>query len=429
MATLFRSKKTGLTRIQFNGPDGKRKTISLGRCPIKQAERLLPRIEALAAAARYGGTLDDDTQRFLADASDALHEKLTAAGLSPPRSSTTLKPFVDEYIRESTVKESTKTVWRRARRLLVKCFGPGKPLREFTAGDAKDFRKFLLKQPGHGPKDVDGNPPRMAEGTIRTMCSRVKQFFEDAVDRRLIDRNPFKHKEVPTASTGNRSRQHFIPRDDTAKVLAAAPDAEWRLLIALTRYGGLRHPSETLSLCWGDVDWSTGRFVVKASKTEHHDGKGVRIVPLFPELVPYLEAVFDEAPAGTRHVIAHHRNANHRTLMRKIIKRAGLVPWPKLFQNLRSTRQTELEETFPRHVVCAWIGNSAAVAEKHYLQVTDDHFERALTSARCTNSPQGPRRDSQREPKPRKTRRKPHSTRTVSQKVGDEGLEPPTLSV
>jgi len=38
---------------------------------------------------------------------------------------------------------------------------------------------------------------------------------------------------------------------------------------------------------------------------------------------------------------------------------------PKLFQNLRSTRETELMETYPAHVVCAWIGNSEAVARKH----------------------------------------------------------------
>jgi hypothetical protein len=30
------------------------------------------------------------------------------------------------------------------------------------------------------------------------------------------------------------------------------------------------------------------------------------------------------------------------------------------------------------HVVCAWIGNSQAVAAKHYLQTTDEHFEKAL---------------------------------------------------
>ena len=32
------------------------------------------------------------------------------------------------------------------------------------------------------------------------------------------------------------------------------------------------------------------------------------------------------------------------------------------------------------HVVCSWIGNSEAVAAKHYLQVTDKHFARAATT-------------------------------------------------
>ena len=40
--------------------------------------------------------------------------------------------------------------------------------------------------------------------------------------------------------------------------------------------------------------------------------------------------------------------------------------------------QTELEETFATHVVCKWMGNSPKVAQKHYLQVTDSHFEKAV---------------------------------------------------
>jgi len=51
--------------------------------------------------------------------------------------------------------------------------------------------------------------------------------------------------------------------------------------------------------------------------------------------------------------------------------------WLKPFQNMRSTRETELMETYPAHVVVAWIGNSEVVARKHYLQVTDEHFQRA----------------------------------------------------
>jgi hypothetical protein len=57
--------------------------------------------------------------------------------------------------------------------------------------------------------------------------------------------------------------------------------------------------------------------------------------------------------------------------------RAGLNPWLRLFHNMRSTCQTELEERFPSHVVCSWIGNTIQIAREHYLQITDDHFKKA----------------------------------------------------
>ena len=87
-------------------------------------------------------------------------------------------------------------------------------------------------------------------------------------------------------------------------------------------------------------------------------------MPIFPELRPYLEKLFEQAKPGAEYVITRYRdpNVNLRTQMLKIISRAGLKPWPKLFQNLRATRETELAETFPIHVVCAWIGNTPKVA-------------------------------------------------------------------
>ena len=57
--------------------------------------------------------------------------------------------------------------------------------------------------------------------------------------------------------------------------------------------------------------------------------------------------------------------------MRKIVKRAGLKPWPKLFHNLRASRETELAQVHPMHVVCDWIGNSPKVAAEHYLRTTE----------------------------------------------------------
>src|SRR5262249_16793747 len=131
-----------------------------------------------------------------------------------------------------------------------------------------------------------------------------------------------------------------------------------------------------------DVDWERERFRVRSPKKERLADGGERWVPIFPELRPYLEEAFERAEPGALHVISRYRdrNANLRTQLNRIIRKAGLTPWPKLFHNLRSTRQTELAAEFPLHVVCAWIGNKQAVAAEHYLQVTDADFRRAAKS-------------------------------------------------
>ena len=160
------------------------------------------------------------------------------------------------------------------------------------------------------------------------------------------------------------------------KVLEACPDAQWRLMVALSRLGGLRSPSELLALRLDSADWDAGRLRVDSPKTEHHKGRAYRIIPMFPELRPYLEERWHQAEPGETHFVTRYRDAkqNPRTQLLKIIKWAGLQPWPKLWHNMRASRQTELEELFPSHVVCAWMGNSVRVARKHYLQITDAHF-------------------------------------------------------
>ena len=62
----------------------------------------------------------------------------------------------------------------------------------------------------------------------------------------------------------------------------------------------------------------------------------------------------------------------------KIVRRAGLQPWPRLFHNLRASRETELVESFPVQVVTSWLGNTPKVAMQHYLMTTDEHFDAAV---------------------------------------------------
>ncbi len=104
---------------------------------------------------------------------------------------------------------------------------------------------------------------------------------------------------------------------------------------------------------------------------------------MFPELKPLLEEAYHAAPDGAIHVVRRYRdtNQNLRTQFQRILRRAGVDPWPKLFQNLRASRETELAADYPAHVVAAWMGHSVIVSAKHYLQVTDPDFDKAVQKA------------------------------------------------
>ena len=67
-----------------------------------------------------------------------------------------------------------------------------------------------------------------------------------------------------------------------------------------------------------------------------------------------------------------------RTQLLRILRKARVEPWPRLFQNLRATRETDLASAFPLHVVTNWLGNTPRVADKHYLQVTPEHYAQAV---------------------------------------------------
>jgi len=358
--------KNGRAQIQFRHPSGKRHTLRLGKVAKRLGESVLFRVREIVAAIRTGQSVSAETAAWLGTVTPQLHDRLVRVGLAAPRADVSptdiaLDDFVRDYIEgRAKLKPFTRRNLQQSRRMLVERLGARTPLRSITPGDADDFKEKMLKD--------------YSVATVSREIVRVRQFFKAAKRRGLIDANPF--EDVKGGSQANESRAFFVTREMAQAVLDACPDDEWRLIFTLSRFGGLRCPSETLELKWHDVNWAENRIVVRESKTK------TRTIPLFPEIRPYLERVFDAAPEGTEHVIQRYRRAdcNLRTQLLRIIARAGLSAWPRLFHNLRASRETELVREHPIHVVCAWIGNSERVARRHYLQVTDADFEKATSN-------------------------------------------------
>ena len=363
-------------RVRFIDHNKERKTIRLSGINKANATTIAHHVQELVNWRKSGLNLDSQTAEWIAKkVGQELHDKLVNSGLIEQRASANLGDFIADYItRRSDVAPGTTMNFGTCERNLVDFFGHDKPLRSITHADATAFRKWL--------EDNEGQ----AENTLRRRCGRARQFFKAAIKAKLIDENPF--DGMPVTVSGSTDKERFITEAESQKILKACPDLQWRLIFSLCRYGGVRCPSEILALTWENVLWDSQRIIVTSPKTKRYKGHESRVIPMFPELAGVLNEAYemafdrleDKSAVVRGPVVTRYREAtqNLRTTFVKIIKRAGLIPWPKPFQNLRSTRETELMETYPAHVVVSWIGHSEKVAREHYLQTTDAHFEKAI---------------------------------------------------
>jgi integrase len=396
MASISRDKdKTGryngCRTLQFFDAEGTRKSVRLGKVTAKTAQSIRAKIEAIQEAKYAQLSWDRETSEWVANLDPKLYDKLAAACLLPTRKKVeiaTVGTFVDSYItgREHKLAKSTRDNYRQTRDDLVTYFGSQTPLTHVTPGDADEWRIWLAMDKDSA---FAGHPGRgLSENSARKRCGIARQFFNAAKKKHLISDNPFAEIQGGVSVRANKEREQFVPRDTVDQVIAACSDVEFKLVLALARYAGLRCPSE-LSLTWSDIDWDRGRLTVRSPKTAHHAGKELRVIPLFYELRPHLEAVRAARAGSTSPFILSEKyrrfDANLRTPLKRILERLGLKPWPKLFQNLRASRATEFATDFAPHIAAAWAGHSEKVAEQHYWRVNDEDIEKALQ--KCMQQP------------------------------------------
>jgi integrase len=365
-------------RIRFY-VDDRRREIYLAGCGKRverRAEIIARHCDELAKAKSNSVAPSAESIAWASSVEGRLRDNLVAWGLADPvtpKLSTDqgrlLSAFLSSYIESRTdVKRTTTINYNQTKRVLVEYFGPNKPLKSITKADAERWRRWMLAKP-------------MAIATVSKHGKRAKTMLAEAVKDRLLSESPF--ADLKGADESNTLRQRFIGPAIVTKVLEACPDADWRLIFTLARFGGLRCPSEVLGLKWTDVDRSGNQLRIDSPKT------GLRFVPIFPEIAKALDDSWDAAPEGAVYCVSRYRDktANLRTQLGRILENAKVEQWPKLFVNLRSTRRTELQESFPDHVVNKWLGHSGKVAEKHYLQVTDEHWGAAAVFRSPTGSP------------------------------------------
>jgi len=388
MASLCRDKGRGANgrasfRIMFVNGAGERQVIYLGACTVKAAEYWLRRVEALISHQTTGVAHDVELAKWLRDLPDQPYEKLFKVGLAPQRESrpaVTLEELTEAFTTRSTAKRATIIGYKQTLDSLLAFYGPRKRIAAITPESADDWRVSMAADAKGGRKRRTTTDNRLSPPTVAKRVAVAKQLFRRAVRWGWLDKSPF--DGLRPGSHANPGRSFYVDERTIQDVLDACPSAEWRAIVALARYAGLRCPSEIGGLTWADVNWEKGRLTVRSQKTEHHGGDhAVRVVPMSPALRAVLEQAFERAAPGETLVAppAQRGSVNLRTRLEKIIGRAGYAAWPRLFQNLRASCATDWVERYPAHVVAKWLGHSPKVAATHYLQAREHHFDDVVT--------------------------------------------------
>jgi integrase len=356
-------------------------------------------IQELANSAQEGVPPHASTKKWLDSLSDKFHARVADKGLTEPRDelrSRTLEGFLHViHKRKADCKNSSLQVYGNVAANLKDYFGPRKRIEQIKPAEVDAFRVYLETKANRVKPDTGLSP-----STVEKRLKTAREFFGLAVENGWISKNPFAHlKNLEDHTAGPDERKVYIERSVVERLIEDADDTEWRLLLALWRFAGLRQ-TEPLSLTWEHISWGTNRMTVLAPK-QRSPSKRLRVIPIWPEVKPWLDQQYHEAPddGSCQWVIWRRRyefdtdpdarstGAALYSRLQKQLIRNGIIPWPRLTQNLRCSGETERSRSglWKDWEIAYWWNHDVRIQRKHYLQVTDDAFDRAVQTAERVN--------------------------------------------
>jgi integrase len=166
----------------------------------------------------------------------------------------------------------------------------------------------------------------LAPKTLNNLRAWIQGVFAKAIQRQVWTRaNPA--DAVPRRTVPKRMPSYLKP-DEVQAMLAQLPET-WRGFFATAVYTGMRR-GEVVGLQRRDVDLEAGTIVVTRSwDSDTTKGRRARLLPIHPELRPYLVAAMEASTSAL--VFARPDGAMQSThahlprLLRSALNSAGLV--------------------------------------------------------------------------------------------------------
>ncbi|QDV22880.1 tyrosine-type recombinase/integrase [Aureliella helgolandensis] len=351
--------RTGWRLRVYDPTDSDRRhSVWLGEMPAREAEKIRRHVEAVVESQKLATPMPGETLRWLSKIDDRLRRKL-APLLGAAR---TLRQAVAAYLLEVARQHKRSTVEAYADTLRQLCDSFGHvQMRALSAEVLDDWLGGLNTTPNTRAKHA----------------KQLKTFLRWARRQRWVD-----DLEIRSSSAIGVGKKSFIEVGAFDSLLSHFHDPEMRAALALARWTGMRVPSELLTLQRSHIDWESLRITIVDSKRSKRAARAppvLRETPMFPELVPLLEAVWPLGEHPTDPLLPGIVAMGGRTFAKRCrAARDSLgLCWPRLFTSLRATRRTELIARFDASTVSEWIGHSPEVSRRNYTVVADETWREA----------------------------------------------------
>jgi integrase len=243
-----------------DGIERRRSTKCVGKVAAREILR------GLEAAELLGATQNASEEQFRSLVRE-IAERTTGRKFADP----TIRSHLAAWLKaeEGTVSDATLLRYRQVARAFEQWLGARADARieALNKETLLDYRSDLQRA-GYSAQNINQH------------FKVLRRPFKVAADERLIQHQPL---GAVKRLRGTRAEKGVFSAAQVASLIAAAPDSEWRALIALGYYTGGRL-MDLSRLTWGAYDRETNTLSFRQRKTE-----GDVLVPVHTELARYLE--------------------------------------------------------------------------------------------------------------------------------------------
>jgi integrase len=349
-------------------------------------------IMSIIGTVEQGQSFDRPQQTWLVTIPEKLHGRLERLGLVRERAARrsqdefSVTKVREEYQQSRDVKSSTLANENRAFDHLEEFFGADMDVREINAARAKAFAGALPKARVTGTK-------KLATSTVSGLLKKVDGLFNYLVDSEFITKNPF--RTINKSMKRDPSKDHYVTIQEARDYIDAVEHPQWKAIMAIARYCGIRGPSDVLFMKRKHINFETNTVTFPSLKT------GNRNCPMFPEVVEHLQWLCDREADAEGYLFKDTEQGGHgkkgnweavrasgnlkdlnlrKTPNDSYHRLTGKDPLPKLFKNCRATRVTELIKVYGKtqHSVCNWIGHTKQIEDEHYLMMMEEDHKHAV---------------------------------------------------